>query len=1705
MCEITSNNNPTNIFNNLCSGLQTFLGFNSASKGYDGSGIVYSDLDRLCDGVMGFLSGVLEGVKNENEVTTYDKNTDNNINTVITKLEDKIGSGRTGLLEAVAEVKAWLEGYEREVERKNSEIKTSMNKISTEIGSLITKIEPMKNSEYSAYSQGVLKDWLDDVKELPTYCSITALNVRRLDDYVEKQLMPSVELVSQAAKNLRDSTIEDLKGLAEAVSKVDREFFDLDEMVNEGLSDKSYGLKGKLEMEKHAVLVTISTGFTNLQKKLEDEFSRIGKKMQTVMDNKTRCFKDINDLLISDTGLLSRFDENYKNHILRKLEFLREEANKFCDALQRNKKELSLLLKRAQGSFRELKNKVIDGSTRKGIVSDWNCLFRELNGLVSGLNGSDGNLKEIAKKAEAYVAQFKKLDDGDSGLKKIVEDWFNSVLKSEAVTQYIDAYVHTNKKNYFKQQDQEELKSKVAEHISKVINPKLNAVVKTVPAVDASKGDNVSTCLTKIRKCLLSLTEQLTGSTQNKDLKTATIVPEIISSISREGNLTQTGRGTDHDKSALHYTVKHIFGGLAAKAKTAATELVWMVDDTKIGQSKKSSIATEIDGATKLVEEFITKFNGSESAAKKIDDALDTVKRSVIALDPILAERQTMDQKIVEIDGELDNLTNFSKDNGTIAIIKTQTDNIMTTLRDTIDEITLTVANGNETLTTEIAASQNTFYEVYDISQKAVSKLQQSLTQTVVDTFRRVEAAVDTFHNTYVTSSNRALREIRKESLKQFVLSKEPTLRNFKTLVTIQLSKIDAIIHDNKNSGLKGLMTKLYGGGHTGQGPQRNMLVDVMSAISQDASVNCANLSLNLREYVQSIFYYITSQTTPSSQLVTDLQARTYALLTHLHENNRTFTFDSGFRSRLHGLTSALSTFNPALFANPHHPQLLDALKAGMHGLVAEMEKAYVNRYCGSKGISWEETKQQKTEPTADATRCAKVFMTCLPMLLNDLSKVKEKCQQGEGWYKLKINSHPKNNLGPFLKSCGYSVASDVPLQDGELQNSSKMKGEHIHTILAKIINISEHEHVPQCRSPKKKHNFNIMDFIGCLNDHLHEYYGVNHYATFTASKHPSTISDMLQWLSGLPFNAVYSDLALNGFEALFEEPKETDAKSIDGGIPVDVEKERSLDAYPTPINVNLLSTSLRDVCHHAEETLISFLGHGHSGGIYACEFNTNSAKLTYPSDPSKCLDLLFEVISRVYNQLFFLFKQCSYTTKLGGWYDCWYGQGVGGSAWNCNTLQCPGQSAEQKADQEHNQKCNQRCDQTAECGVKSPLQSFLEDGLPGFLPHPYSKSNCKPTCTAPGHFGKVCITPMGFNDISGMASRRQQGRHIMDVLREFCGSEHAPLSRLCGLLTCLLTRPPQTLGDMFAFYYNFLNGWHSGNGVREKQREIAYSLAVKDANFENSDNPLEVSSMFKSISHKSKHGDTHVKGDLFSLVACDQSMAKDTYCGRYLQPCGQHIWTVFSEKHAGNYLSWIVYLTETFYDLLKMLYDDCNNKCGQDHSKCNRTSCAVGCPTKSTSESKTSSQNPYHHSKCSTIVTCKSTLPTFCRYGFVFDSPQSLYGEYGDDKKRTCKDFCRALNRVLSDDKKVNDVLAKLKFETIPTFLWNIRSKFFWTTVALWLLSFLYLIHIMVIRLDLLHIKSHLHSPSSHRIAAQSLLAAGRVNKLNRVFYLQP
>ncbi|GBE63292.1 hypothetical protein, conserved [Babesia ovata] len=363
-----------------------------------------------------------------------------------------------------------------------------------------------------------------------------------------------------------------------------------------------------------------------------------------------------------------------------------------------------------------------------------------------------------------------------------------------------------------------------------------------------------------------------------------------------------------------------------------------------------------------------------------------------------------------------------------------------------------------------------------------------------------------------------------------------------------------------------------------------------------------------------------------------------------------------------------------------------------------------------------------------------------------------------------------------------------------------------------------------------------------------------------------------------------------------------------------------------------------------------------------------------------------------------------------------------------------------------------------------------------------------------PNHTGKPCKTPMGFADIETMASHIKTGQHLFNVLHGFCGNTYSPLRKQCAIFNCLLPTPPKTLGDMFAFYYNFLGDWNR-NDKRKKHREEPFEQAVKGVNFENPDTDLDITSVFKSTKHSSGKNTPHHDGDLHSLVSCNPTSTAAHPCGPYLRPLSSDLGTMLSKKNADKYLSWIVYVTETFYDLLKKLFDECNKQCGGDKPKCR----IANCPTTCTVAKQPTKLN--HSDPCKSLVNCKTTLPTLCSYGFTIENPSKLSGIEGASLKRTCNDLCKILETVCHG----RSVLADMVVNKIPQFLWEIRKKFSYLLLALWSLSLLYLLHIAVVRLDVLRIRSHLRSPSSHRIAAQSLLAAARVKALANVKYFSP
>ncbi|CDR71910.1 hypothetical protein, conserved, partial [Babesia bigemina] len=719
-------------------------------------------------------------------------------------------------------------------------------------------------------------------------------------------------------------------------------------------------------------------------------------------------------------------------------------------------------------------------------------------------------------------------------------------------------------------------------------------------------------------------------------------------------------------------------------------------------------------------------------------------------------------------------------------------------------------------------------------------------------------------------------------------------------------------------------------------------------------------------------------------------------------------------------------------------------MKGGLRKLIGELGRAYVSRYEGSPAIGqWlikdpNKESAQKVQDydqnmilTTDGRHGAKVFLTCATMLFNESHHLFY--HGGKEWRKIRVQTktdNDVNDLQKYLLKSGYQIPSLI---------NENNTGRDVAVRLSRVFrNHGEFNREPtdfKSWEDYKEYYRHGKGILLKLFTHLHEYYEVCHYGTMFATKQPSSVYEMLLWLSGFPYNPVYQPLSFNGFSELFEKEENNAANSEGDEILLETDDADSLPAYPENITVGGISGILTEVCHQAHDVLTTILGHGQADGIYAVDFNTNSQGFSYPSRYGQCIDMLADILHRLYQQLYFVYCQCCNDEICSGWRGCLYGNAIGGSDWKCNSKQC--------ADQKCNQKVNQTCELHPKCGVKSPLQSYLEDGLPGFLPHSLKKPGCKLECTVSNHRGIPCKTPMGFNEISVMASHTKNGEHLRKVLDAFCGKQDSPLTKLCGYFMCLMQKPPQSLGDVYAYYYSYLAYYTGGFYEVTKSHthtQAAFKEAINEAYFGNQYEALDPSTLCSSKVHKS----SHANGDLISITDCKTGSNKP--CGLYVQPLALNTYSYYSNKHKTNHLSWIVYITETFYDLLKKLYDDCCGTCKKPGSRCYEKCCTEGCEVKKAYEAiESKSDNTdakkldgkNHDKNCKSIVQCRNTHPNLYKYGFTFGNPLGLSGIANNiATQRTCKDFCEALKLMLGE----KSLLIELR-KQIDQFLWDIRT----------------------------------------------------------------
>ncbi|KAK1932155.1 variant erythrocyte surface antigen-1 family protein [Babesia divergens] len=508
-----------------------------------------------------------------------------------------------------------------------------------------------------------------------------------------------------------------------------------------------------------------------------------------------------------------------------------------------------------------------------------------------------------------------------------------------------------------------------------------------------------------------------------------------------------------------------------------------------------------------------------------------------------------------------------------------------------------------------------------------------------------------------------------------------------------------------------------------------------------------------------------------------------------------------------------------------------------------------------------------------------------------------------------------------------------------------------------------------------------------------------------SGSSSPSTVREILLWLYGLPFTSGFHDLVSHC--SLLCSP------------------------FGNSFNADAFCYYIYTCSFILPVSVISFIQLP-DGSPSFLPSPSDWEDFCYPEDPSELLEKLCEYVRKIYIPLKFLQYQCDRDKNSAGWQECFFGQncsvdsGSGSSVSSTSGCGCKGHDKYLcTGSSGHSGKCSS-C--TAKC--PHPLMAFLIDGSENSKNLKNLESLFKP----PPGFPK-----MGFKNLSSTAKSGYSLHH--GVLTSFCQDGFYPLTRLVQF-AFWVSRYPETLGELFAFFFRFSESdvFKNFGDYVDGEPGSYPGKALQDAvqGFYGSEDSHKISS------HPS---------DLRSLIACPATKESRATCGKYLHPLTYNAYHGFIEGFLGTYLSWICYSAEKFKEKLKGFYNEASEKF---------SCCSTG--------------------SCEKIVTCPCALPFLYSFGFGFWSPKGL-----NDNNKKCSDFIDQLRFVIWG--KPSTPLSKL-LEEIERFIWSIRLPFFLFILAFWAFVISYFLYVQLYKLDLLHLKSHAHFSRSFKILPSTLFS---------------
>lgn len=276
-----------------------------------------------------------------------------------------------------------------------------------------------------------------------------------------------------------------------------------------------------------------------------------------------------------------------------------------------------------------------------------------------------------------------------------------------------------------------------------------------------------------------------------------------------------------------------------------------------------------------------------------------------------------------------------------------------------------------------------------------------------------------------------------------------------------------------------------------------------------------------------------------------------------------------------------------------------------------------------------------------------------------------------------------------------------------------------------------------------------------------------DHFDRSRSTNKPTTIRDMLQWFSVLPMRPAFEPLL---------EYCESQCKNAHSSIKAEE-----------------LKLNLRLFCFLCPTILMTIECPGGSDSPFWYDLHRDAWQFYCPVDKYTLFETVNEHIYMLYVHLNFFHNQCKRHKDQGGWQYCKYGKDISGRS--------------RSIPSNNNYYPNGRpCD----CKDSS---DYLCTHIYYYYGYTYSYYSDDNDCPSPlrkfltdknSHFKHT--VKMGFKLSS--KPHDKVGYDIYNVLKRLLDPGQDLLTKLCRWLVFISRRPPGSLGDLFAFFYNLPEKW---------------------------------------------------------------------------------------------------------------------------------------------------------------------------------------------------------------------------------------------------------------------------------------------------------